>query len=116
MPYPEPTTWQLVKEYAGVVWRLWRARRALQRAEAAVGVGEFQVGHPQVIETREEWERYKAWAAAQVCSGCDTPGCGPGCGRRASERQPGEGWWVTETCCWACHFKHVARGEELDRP
>jgi Fe-S-cluster-containing hydrogenase component 2 len=64
---------------------------------------EFSAEVPRVINTVVEFERYRAWAAAQVCRGCDTPGCGPGCGQPASERRPGE-MWVTEVCCWRCHF------------
>lgn len=69
-------------------WRFWRRPAA-------------PLEHPVV-------SAYRLWADAQVCSGCDTPGCGPGCGlpaRAATREAP----WVTETCCWRCHFKRPYR-------
>lgn len=68
----------------------------------------FDVRQPHAIGTREEFEAYRAWAHAQVCSGCDTPGCGPGCGKPATEASPAEPW-VTEVCCWRCHFHRPYR-------
>ena len=62
-------------------------------------------GGSVVIGTMEGFHAYKAWAAAQVCAGCDV--CHTGCGKAKKDTPPGE-WWVTETCCWTCHWQGVS--------